>query len=38
MGVIIPAAATPTGVLLRQYMLTIPNELLEAARMDAASE
>ena len=38
-GVIIPAAATPTGVfLLRQYMLTIPNELLEAARMDAASE
>lgn len=38
-GVIIPAAATPTGVfLLRQYMLTIPDELLEAARMDAASE
>ena len=38
-GVIIPAAATPTGVfLLRQYMLSIPEELLEAARMDAASE
>jgi len=38
-GVVIPAAATPTGVfLLRQYMLTIPDELLEAARMDAASE
>lgn len=38
-GVIIPAAATPTGVfLLRQYMLTIPDELIEAARMDAASE
>ncbi len=38
-GVIIPAAATPTGVfLLRQYMLTIPDELLEAARMDAATE
>ena len=38
-GVIIPAAATPTGVfLLRQYMLTIPDDLLEAARMDAASE
>lgn len=38
-GVIIPAAATPTGVfLLRQYMLTIPDELLEAARMDSASE
>lgn len=38
-GVIIPGAATPTGVfLLRQYMLSIPDELLEAARMDAASE
>lgn len=38
-GVIIPAIATPTGVfLLRQYMLTIPDELLEAARMDGASE
>ena len=38
-GVIIPGAATPTGVfLLRQYMLTIPDELIEAARMDAASE
>ncbi len=38
-GVIIPGAATPTGVfLLRQYMLTIPDELIEAARMDSASE
>jgi alpha-1,4-digalacturonate transport system permease protein len=38
-GVILPAIATPTGVfLLRQYMLTIPDELLEAARMDYASE
>ncbi|OUD08447.1 ABC transporter permease [Marivivens niveibacter] len=38
-GVIIPGAATPTGVfLLRQYMLSIPDELIEAARMDAASE
>ena len=38
-GVIIPGAATPAGVfLLRQYMLTIPEELIEAARMDAASE
>jgi len=38
-GVIIHAAATPTGVfLLRQYMLTIPDEILEAARMDKASE
>lgn len=38
-GVILPAIATPTGVfLLRQYMLTIPDEILEAARMDHASE
>ncbi len=38
-GVIIPSAATPTGVfLLRQYMLTIPDEILDAARMDKASE
>lgn len=39
LGVIVPAAATPTGVfLLRQYMLTIPDELLESARLDGASE
>jgi alpha-1,4-digalacturonate transport system permease protein len=39
LGVIVPGAATPTGVfLLRQYMLTIPDELLESARMDGASE
>ena len=38
-GVIWPAVATPTGVfLLRQYMLTIPDDLLDAARMDNASE
>lgn len=38
-GVIIPGAATPTGVfLLRQYMLTIPDEIIDAARMDKASE
>ncbi|MCP2137262.1 alpha-1,4-digalacturonate transport system permease protein [Rhizobium sp. SLBN-94] len=38
-GVIIPGAATPTGVfLLRQYMLTIPDEIFDAARMDKASE
>lgn len=38
-GIIIPGAATPTGVfLLRQYMLTIPDELLDAARIDGASE
>lgn len=39
LGVIVPAAATPTGVfLLRQYMLTIPDELIDAARIDGASE
>lgn len=38
-GVILPTVATPTGVfMLRQYMLTIPDELLDAARMDKASE
>ncbi len=39
LGVIVPGAATPTGVfLLRQYMLTIPDELIESARIDGASE
>jgi alpha-1,4-digalacturonate transport system permease protein len=39
LGIIVPVAATPTGVfLLRQYMLTIPNELLDSARIDGASE
>jgi alpha-1,4-digalacturonate transport system permease protein len=39
LGIIIPAAATPTGVfMLRQYMLTIPDELIDAARIDGASE
>jgi alpha-1,4-digalacturonate transport system permease protein len=39
LGMIIPPAATPTGVfLLRQYMLTIPDDLIEAARMDGAGE
>lgn len=38
-GIIVPPAATPTGVfLLRQYMLTIPDELLDAARIDGAGE
>ena len=33
------AAATPTGVfLLRQYMLVIPDELIEATRINGASE
>lgn len=39
LGMIIPPAATPTGIfLLRQYMLTIPDDLIEAARMDGAGE
>lgn len=38
-GLIIPPIATPTGVfLLRQYMITIPDDLLAAARVDGASE
>lgn len=39
LGLIIPPAATPTGVfLLRQYMLTLPDETIEAARIDGAGE
>ncbi|HEX9077595.1 MAG TPA: carbohydrate ABC transporter permease, partial [Anaerolineae bacterium] len=38
-GLIIPGAATPTGVfLLRQYMLTSPDDLIQSARIDGASE
>lgn len=38
-GIIIPPAATPTGVfLMRQFLLTVPNDLLEAARIDGAGE
>lgn len=38
-GLIIPPAATPAGVfLVRQYFLTVPIELTEAARIDGASE
>lgn len=38
-GLIIPSAATPAGVfLVRQYFLTIPNEIMESARIDGASE
>lgn len=36
-GLILPLVATATGTFLyRQYFLTIPNELVEAARMDGA--
>jgi alpha-1,4-digalacturonate transport system permease protein len=39
LGVIVPGAATPTGMfLLRQYMLTIPDDLLDSGRIDGASE
>jgi alpha-1,4-digalacturonate transport system permease protein len=38
-GLIIPRAAEAFGLFLaRQYMMNIPNELIEAARMDGASE
>ena len=38
-GIIIPPAATPTGVFLaRQYMMTIPDSLIESARIDGAGE
>lgn len=38
-GIIIPPAATPTGIFLaRQYMMTIPDSLIEAARIDGAGE
>src|SRR5207245_10046307 len=38
-GVIVPALASIFGIfLVRQYALSIPNELLVAARIDGASE
>lgn len=38
-GLIIPPAATPAGIfLVRQYFLSVPNELMQAARIDGASE
>jgi len=38
-GVLIPAAASIFGIfLVRQYALTIPDALLEAARLDGAGE
>lgn len=38
-GIIIPPAATPTGVFLaRQYIQTIPDSFIEAARIDGAGE
>jgi len=38
-GLILPFLITPLGVfLMRQFMLTLPDELIEAARIDGASE
>ena len=38
-GLILPAAAAPFGVfLLKQFMQTLPNELLESAVIDGSSE
>ena len=38
-GMIIPMIASPFGVfLMRQFMQSIPDELLDAAKMDGASE
>ena len=38
-GIIIPPAATPTGIFLaRQYLLTLPDSLIEAARIDGGGE
>jgi ABC-type glycerol-3-phosphate transport system permease component len=38
-GLIIPAGTSAFGIfLMRQQMLTIPNDLLEAARLDGSSE
>ncbi len=39
LALIIPAAATPTGIfLMRQYLLTIPDDIIQSARIDGASE
>ncbi|MBN2299691.1 MAG: carbohydrate ABC transporter permease [Acholeplasmataceae bacterium] len=38
-ALIIPPAATPTGIfLMRQYLLTIPDEIIQSARIDGAGE
>lgn len=38
-GLILPAGTSAFGIfLMRQHMLTIPNDLIEAARLDGASE
>jgi alpha-1,4-digalacturonate transport system permease protein len=38
-AIIIPPAATPTGIfLMRQYLITIPDDIINSARIDGASE
>lgn len=38
-GLIIPSISTATGIFMfRQYFMTVPNDLLESARIDGASE
>jgi alpha-1,4-digalacturonate transport system permease protein len=38
-GVVVPAVITATGTFMfRQFFVTIPNDLLEAARIDGSSE
>ncbi len=38
-GVVVPAVITATGTFMfRQFFVTVPNDLLEAARIDGASE
>lgn len=38
-ALIIPPAATPTGIfIMRQYLLTIPDEIIQSARIDGAGE
>ena len=38
-GIVVPSIMTATGIFMfRQYFLTVPDELLEAARIDGAGE
>jgi alpha-1,4-digalacturonate transport system permease protein len=38
-GIIVPSIITATGIFMfRQFFLTVPDELIDAARMDGASE
>jgi multiple sugar transport system permease protein len=39
LGLIVPSAINPFGIfLMRQFMKTVPDEILDAARVDGASE